>query len=169
MYIQKQKKTSFWKNFNFSTKIRRLQVHRDAAGGEFFPYYSSSQLKVFKYLSLNHLTRRFLQNRRVLRRQTPRRPHETRAIASSVLRNMRRRSPLSGGRGWEKVTATRVVAVTWPPSAIQKGLRLRLNGGHHVKECRISGDNTRHVGGRWLVYLGRKVQKFPCREAVGHH
>ena len=62
-----------------------------------------------------------------------------------------------------------VVAVTWSPLAIQKGLRLRLNCCHHIKKGGIGRDTPRHVCGRWLVYLGRKVQKLPSRKAVRQH
>jgi hypothetical protein len=88
MYIQKQENFHYFgKIFHFSSKIRRLQVQPDAAGGEFFILFEFT-IEKRKFLSLNHLTRRFCKNRRVLRRQTPRRPPETVAIASSILRNM---------------------------------------------------------------------------------
>ena len=54
----------------------------------FFLYYRSSQLKVTKSLSLNHLTRRFCKNRRVFCRETPRRPPGFLEIKPSFLRNM---------------------------------------------------------------------------------
>ncbi len=67
--------------------IRRLQVQPDLQAANFL-YYRSSQLKVVKSLSINHLTRRFCKNRRVCCRETPRRPLGFLEIKPSFLRNM---------------------------------------------------------------------------------
>ena len=67
VHLQNRKFSTFHQKFAACQSSRTPQAAN-------FLYYRSSQLKVAKSLSLNHLTSRFCKNRRVLRRQTLRRP-----------------------------------------------------------------------------------------------
>ncbi len=146
-------------------KIRRLQVQPDAAGGEFF-ILSEFTIESIQISIPQSPNAPILQKSARFASSDPALP--SRAFGNCRPRIAKYAAAVReiGKSGGGNRCRRHSLAVL---SAIQKGLRLRLNGCHHIEKGGIGRDYSRHVGGRWLVYLGRKVQELPSRKAVRQH